>query len=99
MFWVVLLEKIYGHNEVEANTRKLIWGYYYLTDYVNNQFYLSWAFHHHDEEEFTWKEKFNLEPVSIQSKTNISVRFVLTRSKSAYILFVVKDNLSLYEED
>ena len=30
-----------------------------------------------------WKEKFNSDPVSIQSKTKISVRFVLTRTKSA----------------
>ena len=46
-----------------------------------------------------WKEKFKLDPVRIQSKTNSSVRFVSTCSNSEYILFVVQENMSLYDED
>ena len=37
--------------------------------------------------------------MSILSKTNNLIRFVSARSKNAYILFVVQDNLSLYDEN
>ena len=37
---------------------------------------------HEKEEEFTWNEKLDLDPVSIQSKTKNLVRFVSTSSKS-----------------
>jgi hypothetical protein len=42
------------------------------------------------------RNKFNLDTVSFQSKTNSWVSFVSTLSKGAYILFVVQDNLSLF---